>query len=90
MKAWVARSSEIIADFCQSEERVIITLDRDFSDIRTYPPEHYPGIIVISVTRQSKPRLLEILRQIVTLLKSESLEHRLWIVEDARIRIRGG
>jgi predicted nuclease of predicted toxin-antitoxin system len=81
---------EIIADFCQSEGRVIVTLDRDFSDIRMYPPDRYPGIIAISVTRQSKPRLLDILHRIVALLETEPLQNRLWVVEDGRIRIRGG
>lgn len=81
---------EIVAEFCQTEDRVLITLDRDFSDIRVYPPERYPGIIAISVTRQSKRRLLEVLRRIVALLDSEPVRNRLWVVEDNRIRVRGG
>ena len=37
-----------VASVCKSEERAIITLDLDFSDIRTYPPErisrnHHPS-----------------------------------------------
>lgn len=27
-----------VASVCKSEERALITLDLDFSDIRTYPP----------------------------------------------------
>lgn len=81
---------EIIGDFCQHEGRVLITLDRDFSDIRAYPPHLYPGIIAISVTNQSKHRLLDILTKIIELLGSENVHNRLWIVEDGRIRIRGG
>ncbi len=68
---------------------MLITLDRDFSDIRAYPPQRYPGIIAISVTRQSKRRLLEILAQIIELLDSEAVRNRLWIIEDGRIRVRG-
>jgi predicted nuclease of predicted toxin-antitoxin system len=79
---------EIVAEFCQAEGRVLITLDRDFSDIRQYPPERYPGIIAISVRRQSKPRLLGILQQVLAMLGSQPIQHRLWIVEDGRIRIR--
>ena len=81
---------EIVADFCQAENRVLVTLDRHFSDIRTYPPERCPGIVVISVRRQSKPRLLAVLERIVAMLDSEAVRNRLWIVEDNRIRVRSG
>ncbi len=80
---------EIIGDFCQHENRVLITLDRDFSDIRAYPPHLYPGIIAVSVAKQSKRRLLEVLTRVVELLGSETVWNRLWIVEDGRIRVRG-
>lgn len=31
---------------CKREQRVLITLDYDFSNILIYPPEKYEGIIV--------------------------------------------
>jgi predicted nuclease of predicted toxin-antitoxin system len=34
---------EAIGKKCKEEERVLITLDQDFSDIRAYPPELYSG-----------------------------------------------
>ena len=80
---------EIVADFCQVEGRVLVTLDRDFSDIRTYPPDRYPGIIAITVVRQSKHRLLDVLKRIISLLETQPIRNRLWIVEDGRVRIRG-
>jgi predicted nuclease of predicted toxin-antitoxin system len=79
---------EIVADFCQHEDRVLVTLDRDFSDIRAYPPKRYPGIIAISVVRQSKRRLSAVLTRIVRLLDSESVRNRLWVVEENRVRVR--
>jgi predicted nuclease of predicted toxin-antitoxin system len=38
---------DVIARAIQRERRVLITLDLDFSDIRTYPPGQYSGIIVL-------------------------------------------
>ena len=35
-----------VAQVCRKEARALLTLDLDFSDIRTYPPEDYHGIIV--------------------------------------------
>lgn len=35
-----------VAVMCQSEQRALVTLDLDFSNIRAYPPADYEGIIV--------------------------------------------
>lgn len=84
------KTDPVIADVCQNEERIIVTLDRDFSDIRTYPPGEYHGIMVLSVARQDKPLLINVLRRTIPLLNNQSLENSLWIVEESRIRIRCG
>jgi Domain of unknown function (DUF5615) len=39
---------EVIGRKCKQEERVLITLDQDFSDIRPYPPGLYSGINCIA------------------------------------------
>jgi predicted nuclease of predicted toxin-antitoxin system len=36
-----------IAAVCRQEDRAIVSLDLDFADIRAYPPDHYPGLIVL-------------------------------------------
>lgn len=77
-----------IISVCRSEERVIVTLDMDFSDIRSYPPEQYSGIVVLRLERQDKLHVLEAVRQFIQILASEPLAQRLWIVEEGRIRIR--
>ena len=46
-----------IINICAQEGRILITLDKDFADIRNYPPHNYPGVIYL---RQS--RRLEIYR----------------------------
>lgn len=33
-----------IASVCRNEDRVLVTLDMDFADIRTYPPDHQTSI----------------------------------------------
>ena len=78
-----------IASVCQQEHRCLITLDKDFSDIRTYPPEQFYGLIVLRLNHQDKPYVLDIIKDVVKLLASEPLEQHLWIVEEGRVRIRG-
>jgi len=36
-----------IAAVCLAEQRALVTLDLDFSDIRTYPPGEFGGIVVL-------------------------------------------
>ena len=77
-----------VASICQQETRVLVTLDLDFADIRTYPPAHYAGVIVLRLRRQDKPHVLAVCARTVSLLAQEPLTQRLWIVEENRIRIR--
>lgn len=79
-----------IAEVCRREARVLITLDLDFADIRTYPPKTYAGIIVLRVTDQSRPAVLQVFQRIVITLNQEPLAGHLWIVDETQIRIRGG
>jgi predicted nuclease of predicted toxin-antitoxin system len=80
----------IIAKVCQDEQRILITLDLDFSNIKTYPPQDYHGIIVLRLVRQDRDTVLAIMPRILALLQSETIAQRLWIVDDNRTRIRGG
>ena len=73
---------------CLLEDRAIVTVDLDFADIRLYPPEEHPGIIVLRVKSQDKEYLLQCLNRLLPFLEKEALNGRLWIVEEDRIRIR--
>ena len=77
-----------LLDICQKEGIVLVTLDLDFSDIRAYPPNLFLGIIVFRVNRQDKPYLISVFQKEIKLLEQEMIIHRLWIVEEQRIRIR--
>lgn len=81
---------EVIAECVQSEGRALLTTDLDFADIRAYPPQAYPGIIVLRPRRQLHPLLLALVRRLVPLLESEPLSGRLWIVRHNRVRIVTG
>ena len=78
-----------IAAICQEEERILVTLDKDFSDIRTYPPENYPGILVLRLRRQDKPHILNVFNSFKDLIPKEPLKRHLWIIDENQVRIRG-
>ena len=76
-----------LAPICLREGRILMTLDTAFTDVRAYPPQHFPGIVVFRLSRQSRDYLLEIGTSLLLELTT-SLRGQLWIAEDSRIRIR--
>lgn len=81
-------SDAALIDACRREQRILITLDLDFSDIRLHPPSGHSGIWVLRPSLHSVPELLHAVRSALTLLASEPAQARLWIVERTRIRVR--
>ena len=81
-------TDERVGEACSREGRLLVTLDLYFADVGAYPPRRYPGFIVLRVYRQDRDHVLDTFRRVVALLPSEASEHRLWIVEEDRIRIR--
>ena len=84
------KADSLVIAACSREDRSLVTQDLDFADIRAYPPEQYPGLIVLRLSRQDKLYLIEVFQRAIRLLNLEPLLGRLWIIEDARLRIRGG
>ena len=78
-----------IAKVCQDEQRILVTLDLDFSNIKAYPPQDYYGIIILRLARQDRDSVLAIMPRVLTLLETEPIARRLWIVDDHKTRIRG-
>lgn len=61
----------------QAEERVLITVDLDFSDIRVYPPVSHHGIWVLRPQTQSIENTLALLRSALRVLENEPPQRRL-------------
>jgi predicted nuclease of predicted toxin-antitoxin system len=77
-----------IYEVCCREERCLITLDLDFSDVIRFPPQKTGGIVVIRVPRNPSLSLLEsLVKQFLQAVEKMSIEKQLWIVEVGRIRI---
>jgi predicted nuclease of predicted toxin-antitoxin system len=82
--------AETIAARVRGEGPVLLTLDLDFANIRAYPPDRHPGIIVLRLTTQDKPTVVEYVRRIAAAVKLRNPGGELWIVEADRIRFRPG
>ena len=81
-------SDDKVIDACRTENRVLISFDLDFSDMRHYPPASYGGIWVLRPHTQSIDNTLALLKGALIVLETESADGRLWIVEPGQVRIR--
>ena len=77
-----------LAELAKAERRAVVTLDVDFGNTQLYAPEDFDGLVVLRLGKQGKTRVLEVVRALLPLLKTEELKGKLWVVEDERIRIR--
>ncbi len=81
-------SDENLYAVCCKEDRCLVTLDLDFSDVTRFPPGKSGGIIVIRVPRNPSLSLLEMLiKQLLQSVAQIDIKKQLLIVEAGRIRI---
>jgi predicted nuclease of predicted toxin-antitoxin system len=81
-------ADEIIFETCLRENRCLLSLDLDFSDVVRFPPHKTAGIAVIRLPRGASLRLLErFVTDLLSTLAAEPITGRLWIVEAGRIRV---
>jgi predicted nuclease of predicted toxin-antitoxin system len=82
----------IIAEYAKSHGFALITRDRDFGDIRNYPPGAYHGIIVIDLPNDIAASV--VVATLVGFVRRADLVDRLpgclVIVESGRVRFRSG
>ncbi len=93
LKEYIAPGSDdpIVIAKAQELSCVLISLNGDFSDIVTYPPARYQGIIALQINNHP-----EIIPQLMARLKTYLISHtdmehyngKLFLVEVHRIRVR--
>jgi len=81
-------SDKTLISMCKKENRVLVTLDTDFANLLAYPPEKYPGIIVLRIKKQHKNQVIKILKKLVSFMSKKLPKSELWVVEEDKIRIR--
>lgn len=73
---------------CRQEGRVLVTLDHDFGQTIRFPLETTPGIVVLECKgRLSPSMILARMHELAALLRTQTIDRELWIVEPGRIRI---
>ena len=73
---------------CTSENRILVTLDLDFSNIREYIPGTHRGIWVLRPARQTFDAIASLVHSAVRFASVEHAAGQLWIIDERQIRIR--
>lgn len=81
----------VVLDTAQQLNAILVSLDGDFTDIVTYPPANYLGIVALQVRNhpEALPRIMSNLLEYLA-LHAEMPDHsgKLLLVEPHRIRVR--
>ena len=72
----------------QSEERFLITGDKGFGDIRSYPPGTHGGVLVLRPKDDGIRPILELLELVLSEYRLEELEGVLAVATPRGVRIR--
>jgi len=79
---------ETLLSACQSEERVLVTLDLEFGNPLRFKPSQYTGIIVLRLpSRSAMSDLLDAIKTLIGGLTKQKIHGELWIIQKGRIRI---
>ena len=73
---------------CGACDRILITLDLDFADIRVYHPGSHRGIRVLRPANQAFDTILNRVQAGLRLAVIERTAGQLWVVDEKRVRIR--
>lgn len=77
----------VLIEVCRAEQRCLVTLDLDFSQVFRYPPSRFSGIAVLRLPEpMSLPALQEAARILARALAGREIDGKLWIVSRGRVR----
>lgn len=82
------KPDEEVLAYSVKHERVLITIDMDFSNIRRFPPKSYIGIIILKIRPRVAEKIHNVLEQVLRDMDSEQLSKSLVIVDQGKYRVR--
>lgn len=77
-----------LVDACRSEQRMLVTFDLGFGDVRVYPPSQYAAIVLLRLRDQQPNATLHVLQGLLATRDLAELAHRLTVVAEDRVRVR--
>jgi predicted nuclease of predicted toxin-antitoxin system len=82
------KPDEEILAYATLHERVLFTIDMDFSNIRHYAPKSHKGIIVAKIRPRNQDAVHKVLKYTLNHIQPERISKSLVIVDQSKFRIR--
>lgn len=82
-------SDQAVMEYAHKEGRVLLTMGRDFSDVRNYPPGTHSGIIRIKLGFASPQAVNTCLKLLLKQLTHHDIKGNLVITDGLKYRIKG-
>lgn len=82
------KPDEEILAYAVMHERVLITIDMDFSNIRHYTPKSHKGIIVAKIRPRNVSDVHRVLEYLLNNTEPDRLSASLVIIDQSKYRIR--
>lgn len=70
-----------------AQDRILFTLDKDFLNLKTYPPKRHGGVVVFRPTRQGALAVSKMVEAFVRSADLRKYRRRTAVVERTRIQI---
>lgn len=77
-----------VLDAATNAGRLVVTLDRGFGDVRSYPPGSHAGVLVLRVEDQSPPAVERDVQRLVGEVDVEALSGCVAVLRDGALRVR--
>lgn len=84
----VGSPDPLILERVKQEGRVLLTMDRGIANVRAYPPEHYPGIVLFRPRTSGRGEVLAFIRRHLPMLLQADVSGHLLVMSERGIRIR--
>jgi predicted nuclease of predicted toxin-antitoxin system len=84
----IGGADSLVIEACRSDERLLLTFDVGFGDVRVYPPSSLHGIALLRLADQRPDLALDVLRRFLIEHPLDELDGALVVVSDDRVRIR--
>ena len=87
-QGWQGTADDELWRYIQIEERWLVTADKEFADLRRYPPGSHAGVLLLRAPEESLNRYLELAQTALERLNLAELAGAVVVVSPRRIRIR--
>lgn len=81
-------TDSVVMESCRTEQRLLLTFDVGFGDVRAYPPGSHHGIVLLRLPDQRPDITLETLTRLLSQHALDDFDGALVVVSGDRVRVR--